>query len=47
MGLHPDFPRSPFTVVDPSMRWFPGDDALRASSAEKLLPSLVAQLRLR
>jgi len=45
MALHEDFPESPFAILDPSVRWFPADEALRESSAEKLMPPLVAQLR--
>ena len=45
MALHPDFPDSPHTILDPDIRWFPADEALRESSYEKLMPPLVHQLR--
>jgi type III restriction enzyme len=45
MALHPDFPESPYEIVDPNLRWFPADEALRETSFEKLLPPLVPQLR--
>ncbi|MCK8604246.1 DEAD/DEAH box helicase [Desulfoferrobacter suflitae] len=45
MALHPDFPGSPHAVLDPAIRWFPADEALRESSFEKLLPPLVPELR--
>ena len=45
MALHPDFPKSPHTILDPELRWFPADEAFRESSYEKLLPPLVHQLR--
>ena len=45
MALHPDFPDSPHAILDPAIRWFPADEALRASSFEKLLPPLVPELR--
>lgn len=45
MALHPDFPHSPYAVLDPEVRWFPADEALRESSSEKLMPPLVPQLR--
>jgi type III restriction enzyme len=45
MALHPSFPESPYVIVDPSLRWFPADEALRESSFEKLMPPLVHQLR--
>lgn len=45
MALHPNFPDSPHAILDPEVRWFPADEALRETSAEKLMPPLVAQLR--
>ncbi|MBL4786545.1 MAG: DEAD/DEAH box helicase family protein [Cohaesibacteraceae bacterium] len=45
MALHPDFPASPHSILDPSIRWFPADEALRDTSMDKLMPPLVAQLR--
>ena len=47
MALHPDFPHSPYAVLNPEVRWFPADEALRESSMEKLMPPLVAQLRIK
>lgn len=45
MALHKDFPESPYAILDPALRWFPADEALRESSSEKLMPPLVPQLR--
>lgn len=45
MALHKDFPSSPHAILDPDIRWFPADEALRESSMEKLMPPLVAELR--
>src|ERR1700686_3862569 len=45
MALHPDFPNDPHAILDPAIRWFPADEALRESSSDKLMPPLVAQLR--
>lgn len=45
MAVHPDFPGSPHEVLNPDVRWFPADEALRDTSMEKLLPPLVANLR--
>ncbi len=45
MALHPNFPESPYVILDPGIRWFPADEALRGSSSEKLMPPLVSQLR--
>jgi type III restriction enzyme len=45
MALHPKFPESPFSILDPSIRWFPADEALRESTSDKLMPPLVPELR--
>ena len=29
MALHPNFPESSYAILDPSIRWFPADEALR------------------
>ncbi len=45
MALHPDFPRSPYAVLPPELRWFPAAEELRSTAYEKLLPPLVAKVR--
>jgi hypothetical protein len=45
MALHKNFPDSPHAILDPEVRWFPADEALRETSFEKLLPPLVPELR--
>jgi type III restriction enzyme len=45
MGLHKDFPKSPYAILDPDIRWFPAQETLREKGYDKLLPPLVAQLR--
>jgi len=45
MALHKDFPEAPFTILDPGIRWFPADEALREASMEKLVPPLSVTLR--
>ncbi|UJS16667.1 MAG: DEAD/DEAH box helicase family protein [Candidatus Jettenia sp.] len=45
MALHPQFPKSPYAILDPDIRWFPADETLREQSYDKLLPPLVAVLR--
>jgi len=45
MAIHPDFPKSPHEILNPDIRWFPADEALRESSYEKLLPPLVHKIR--
>jgi len=45
MALHKNFPKSPHAILDPKIRWFPADEALREKGYEKLLPPLVHTLR--
>ena len=45
MALHPDFPESPYSIIDPTMRWFPADETLRATSMDRLMPPLVSNVR--
>lgn len=45
MALHKDFPRSPYEVLSPDLRWFPAAEELRSTAYEKLLPPLVAKIR--
>ncbi len=45
MALHPSFPESPHAILDPAVRWFPADEALRENSMDKLMPPLVSELR--
>jgi type III restriction enzyme len=45
MALHKDFPRSPYEVLKPELRWFPAAEELRSTAYEKLLPPLVAKVR--
>ena len=45
MGLHPDFPQSPYDILPPATRWFPAAEELRGTAYEKLLPPLVAKIR--
>ncbi len=45
MAIHPDFPSSPYELLNPDIRWFPADEDLRETSYEKLLPPLVHKIR--
>ena len=45
MALHKDFPKDPYAILDPNIRWFPADEDLREKGYDKLLPPLVAELR--
>ena len=47
MAIHPKFPKSPYEIIKPELRWFPADEAFREKDYGKLLPPLVAQLRKR
>lgn len=47
MAVHPKFPKSPYVILDPAIRWFPADEDLREKSYDKLLPPLVAKLRIK
>lgn len=45
MGLHKDFPKSPYEILEPEIRWFPAQEILREQGYQKLLPPLVVILR--
>ncbi len=46
MAIHKDFPKDPFVILDPAMRWFPADEDLRErGDINKLLPPLVPEIR--
>ena len=45
MAIHPDFPKSPYEIIKPELRWFPADEMLREKGYDRLLPPLVAKLR--
>jgi type III restriction enzyme len=45
MALHPQLPKSPYTILLPDYRWFPAAEELRSTAYEKLLPPLVAKIR--
>jgi type III restriction enzyme len=45
MALHKDFPKDPYSILDPNIRWFPADEDLREKGFDKLIPPLVAKLR--
>ena len=44
MAIHPEFPTSPYAILDPSIRWFPAPESSR-ESLDKLLPPLVHEIR--
>jgi len=45
MGLHPDFPTDPYVVLDPAIRWYPGEEMLGELGYAMLLPPLVHKVR--
>ena len=45
MALHRDFPESPYAIIDPAVRWFPAEEALRDTDYGKLIPPLVHEIR--
>ena len=45
MPLHPDFPTDPHVILDPAIRWYPGDAMLADLGYEMLLPPLVYKVR--
>lgn len=47
MALHKNFPKSPYEILNPEIRWFPAEEQLRLKGYEKLLPPLVAALRVK
>ena len=47
MALHSNFPSSPYAVLEPDLRWFPGNESLRNTDMKNLVPPLVEKIRRR
>lgn len=48
MALHKDFPKDPYTILNPEIRWFPANEDLRdTDKMQRLLAPLVPELRKR
>ena len=45
MALLPSFPTDPTVILDPGIRWYPGEAALQHEEYAKLLPPLVHKVR--
>ena len=45
MALHPNFPESPYTIIDPKVRWLPDQSLLFDLDYGMLLPPLVQKIR--
>ena len=46
MPLSPSFPTDPYAIIDPGLRWYPGATELDLEEASKLIPPLVASIRI-
>ena len=45
MALHPDFPTDPYAILNPEIRWYPGDEMIGQMGYAMLLPPLVHKVR--
>jgi len=45
VGVHRDFPKSPYAELPPDQRWSPAAEELRHKAYERLVPPLVARIR--
>jgi len=45
MPLSEQFPTDPYVILDPAIRWYPGDELLGDIGREKLIPPLVEKVR--
>jgi len=46
MGLDPRFPPDPYAILDPNLRWYPGQQMIAELGYQMLLPPLVHKIRL-
>jgi len=45
MALSPNFPTNPFAILDPEIRWYPGEELFTERGYATLLPPLVYKIR--
>ena len=45
MPLSEQFPTDPYAILDPAIRWYPGDELLLSEPRAKLIPPLVDKVR--
>ncbi len=45
MGLSPDFPTDPHAILNPDIRWYPGEEIFTETGYATLLPPLVYKVR--
>ena len=47
MSINKNFPKSPYDIIDPGVRWYPGVSLIREIGLQNLLPPLVHNLRVK
>src|SRR5687768_13157906 len=45
MPLSEQFPTDPYAILDPAIRWYPGEELLQTELRGKLIPPLVEKVR--
>ena len=45
MALDQNFPRQPYEIINPNVRWYPGSETLGGIGRDKLLPPFVNKIR--
>ena len=45
MALHTDFPPDPHVILDPAIRWYPGEEQFTDNDRATLLPPLMYKIR--
>ena len=45
MPISPEFPRDPYVILDPKIRWYPGSQEHTTEEIAQLMPPLVTQIR--
>ena len=45
MPISPDFPKDPYVILPPEIRWYPGEEVLTPDAANTLMPPLVSKIR--
>ncbi|MFO2560082.1 DEAD/DEAH box helicase family protein [Legionella pneumophila serogroup 1] len=46
MAIDPHFPTNPYSILDPDIRWYPGDEDINSIGRDKLIPPLVHKIRI-
>ncbi len=45
MPISPEFPKDPYAILDPEIRWYPGSEEHSPEEIAQLMPPLVTQIR--